>query len=403
MIGTMCAGGRSSQGRESGEGEMMTRVRWTLVVAVTAVVVAIAASGVAQERVTPAAAKGGRRPGNRGDVPESFRTWRRPEWAMPTDLKRWQSEDRGQVRATLVGLLGEMPPRPDPRKVEVIGREERDGYTLERFRFHNGVDMEVPGILMLPHGRTRPAPAIVGLHGHSGSKDQFCPRSEEGQPVGPMLVRRGYVVAAIDAYFNGDRAGKGPGGAAEVKEPSQEHSLVKLDLWLGRTLWGMMVRDEQCLLDYLETRPEVARGQIGATGMSMGCTRAGWLAAVDERVKAIVGVACFTRYTELIEHGDLARHGMYYFVPGMLRHFDTEALFALVAPRPMLQLSGDQDAGAPTDGIAVLEEKLGALYRLYGHPERFRSIIYKDTGHENLPEMKGETLAWFERFLPVSR
>ena len=61
----------------------------------------------------------------------------------------------------------------------------------------------------------------------------------------------------------------------------------------------------------------------------------------------------------LLVHGDLERHGMYYFVPGMLQHFDTEALFALVAPRPMLQLSGDQDGGAPTDGIEVLEEKLG--------------------------------------------
>ena len=34
-------------------------------------------------------------------------------------------------------------------------------------------------------------------------------------------------------------------------------SLFKLHLWQGRTLWGMMLRDEQCLLDYLETRPEV--------------------------------------------------------------------------------------------------------------------------------------------------
>ena len=192
-----------------------------------------------------------------------------------------------------------------------------------------------------------------------------------------MLVERGYVVAAIDAYFNGERAGKGPGGPQEVKEPTQEHSLFKLNLWLGRTLWGMMIRDEQCLIDYLETRPEIDRDRIGATGMSMGCTRAGWLAAVDDRVKAVVGVACFTRYTELLAHGDLERHGMYYFVPGMLQHFDTEAIFALVAPRPMLQLSGDQDGGAPTDGIEVLEEKLGALYRLYGHPDRFRSVIYK--------------------------
>jgi hypothetical protein len=136
--------------------------------------------------------------------------------------------------------------------------------------------------------------------------------------------------------------------------------------------------------------------------MSMGCTRSWWLSAIDDRVKAMVGVACFTRYTELIAHGNLRMHGIYYFVPGVFAHFDTEAIYALSAPRPMLMLSGDQDGGAPTDGIEVLERKVGQVYRLYGKADRFRSIVYKNTGHEYLPEMKQEMAAWFERHLPVS-
>ncbi len=135
----------------------------------------------------------------------------------------------------------------------------------------------------------------------------------------------------------------------------------------------------------------------------MGCTRSWWLAAIDERIKAVVGVACFTRYTELIAHGNLRKHGIYYFVPGVLSHFDTEAIHALVAPRPVLQLSGDEDGGAPTDGIVVLEKKLGVLYRLYGKGDNFRSVIYRKTGHEYLPEMKVEMVEWFERHLPVKR
>jgi hypothetical protein len=137
--------------------------------------------------------------------------------------------------------------------------------------------------------------------------------------------------------------------------------------------------------------------------MSMGCTRSWWLAAIDDRVQAVVGVACFTRFTELIAHGNLRKHGIYYFVPGVLTHFDTEAIHALIAPRPHLELSGDQDGGAPTDGIEVLEKKLGAVYRLCGKGENFRSVIYKDTGHEYLPEMKAEMLQWFERHLPVGK
>ncbi|QDV35870.1 alpha/beta hydrolase [Tautonia plasticadhaerens] len=363
---------------------------------------AIAAPGAtAQVRVTPESARGGTTSGEPwAVVPETFRDLDLPDWPVPTDLPRWEGQGRAEVRSTLLELLGELPPRPDPGRVEVVSREQHDGYSLERFRFHNGVDMVVPGILLIPDGLTEPAPAIVGLHGHGSSKESICTDEGHGQYVGPMLARKGYVVAAIDAYFNGDRIGKGPGGVNDDKL-GQEHSLFKLNLWLGRTLWGMMLRDEQCLIDYLETRPEVDASRIGATGMSMGCTRAWWLAAIDDRVDAIVGVACFTRYAELISHGDLRRHGIYYFVPGLLDHFDTEAIYALVAPRPMLQLSGDEDGGAPLDGIEVLERKLQEVYALHGVPEHFRSVVYSGTGHEYLPEMKDEMVAWFERHLPV--
>ncbi len=362
----------------------------------------LVSTATAQVRVKPASAKGGDTSGKPWEVvPESFREIKLPDWTVPTDLQRWQEADRPKTRAILLRLLGEMPPRPDPTRVEVVSREEHDGYILERFRFHNGVDMVVPGILLIPKGLKRPAPAIIALHGHGSSKESVCTEQSNSQYVGPMLARKGYVVAAIDAYFNGDRIGKGPGGSNDRDKRGQEESLFKLNLWLGRTLWGMMLRDEQCLLDYLQSRPEVDHERIGATGMSMGCTRAWWLAAIDDRVKAIVGVACFTRYSELIAHGDLRRHGIYYFVPAVLTHFDTEAIYALVAPRPMLMLSGDEDGGAPLDGIEVLERKLGALYSLYGQPERFRSVVYEGTGHEYLPEMKAEMVAWFERYLPV--
>jgi dienelactone hydrolase len=359
----------------------------------------------AQERVTPKEAKGGEKQGAAwAEVPDSFKNLKIPDWPVPTDLKRWQEGERPKTRETLLRCLGELPPRPDPRKVKVVSKEEHDGYTLERFEFHNGVDMVVPGILLIPKGRVGPAPTIIGLHGHGSSKESICTDPKSSQLIGPLLARRGYVVAAIDACFNGERVGKGPAGPNLDKGAyPQELSLFKLYLWQGRCLWGMMLREEQCLIDYLETRPEVDKSRIAATGMSMGCTRSWWLAAIDDRIQAVVGVACFTRYTELIAHGNLRKHGIYYFVPGVLQHCDTEAIHALIAPRPHLELSGDQDGGAPTDGIEDLEKKLGALYRLYGKGENFRSVIYKDTGHEYLPEMRDQMVAWFEKHLPVKK
>jgi dienelactone hydrolase len=358
----------------------------------------------AQVRVTPAQAKGGEKQGEPwAEVPESFRNLKLPEWPLPTDLKRWQEVDRAKTRQILLQCLGEMPPRPDPRKVQVISKEDLGDYTLERFEFHNGVDMVVPGILLIPKNTRKPVPAIIGLHGHGSSKESICTDPKSAQMVGPMLVKKGYIVAAIDGYFNGERVGKGPAGKLDRGAGGQEMSLFKLNLWLGRCLWGMMLRDEQCLIDYLETRPEVDAQRIAVTGMSMGCTRSWWLAAIDDRVKALVGVACFTRYTELIAHGNLRMHGIYYFVPSVFKHFDTEAIYTLAAPRPMLMLSGDQDGGAPTDGILTLEKMLASVYALHGKGQNFRSVLYRNTAHEYLPEMKDEMVSWFERHLPVPK
>lgn len=362
---------------------------------------AMTATAPAQFRVTPEKSKGGTKWGEPWDgIPESFRNLGVPDWKAPTDLKKWEATGRAEVRKILLDCLGEMPKRPDPAKVKVTSREEFDAYTLEKFEFFNGVDMTVPGILVLPKNRKGPVPVVIGMHGHSGSKNEYLPNPANERSLGWMLVKAGYAVVAIDAYFNGERVGKGPRGEKD-KGPnsSQEMNLFKLHLWQGRTLWGMMVRDEQCLIDYLETRKELDRDSIGATGMSMGCTRAWWVSALDDRVKVIVGVACFTRYTELLAHG--SSHGIYYFVPGILKHFDSEAILALTAPRPMLQLSGDQDHNAPPDGVEVLEKKLIEVYKLHGKPERFRSVLYKNTGHEYLPEMRNEMVAWFGKWLPV--
>src|SRR5262245_47998690 len=111
----------------------------------------------AQDRVTPKQAKGGDKQGEPWSVvPESFQFLKKPpEWPLPTDLKRWQEVDRPQTRATVLRLLGELPPRPDPKKVRVVAREDHGDYTLERFELHNGVDMLVPGILLIPKNRPR--------------------------------------------------------------------------------------------------------------------------------------------------------------------------------------------------------------------------------------------------------
>lgn len=334
-------------------------------------------------------------------VPEYYQKWDYPDFKFPSELSVWKDE-RVKVSETLIGLLGDIPARPKQLNVQTLFKKQMNGYTLEKFQIDNGVDGWIPGYLAIPTNVKGKVPVILGLHGHSSSKDNiFGSNSDTAQDVLALLISKGFAVMAIDSYFNGERRGTGPAGEREmqVQKADQEESQFKINLWFGRSLWGMQLRDEQIALDYLISRPEIDAEKIGAEGMSMGSTRAWWLAAIDNRIKVVVGVACFTRYKELIEQRELKSHGVYYFVPGMLQHFDTEAVMGLIAPRPFLVLTGDSDSGSPVSGMKTLEKKLDTVYSLYKQNEKFKSIIYPNTGHVYTDDMKIEMLDWFEKYL----
>jgi dienelactone hydrolase/lysophospholipase L1-like esterase len=332
-------------------------------------------------------------------VPAAYRRLPAVEFRVPENSEDWKGR-RPEVLKAVVGSLGDLPPRPSPPRARVVTREVRRGYTLEKVALDNGVEGEVSALLLLPEGRNGPVPAILWLHSSTPDKTQIIIPGTNGgaESLGEAFVKAGYAVLAPDAYWHGDRVGTGPAGASETGRAEQE-SLFKLHLWFGRTLWGMFVRDDQVALDYLCARPEVDPARVGATGMSMGSTRAWWLAAVDERVAAVVAVACFTRYQNLIAHGELRQHGVYYFVDGLLKHFDTEGVLALVAPRPLLALTGELDAGSPADGVKALEQAVGGAYKAIGVGDRFRSVLYPEVGHAYTPAMRAEMLAWFARWL----
>jgi dienelactone hydrolase len=324
-----------------------------------------------------------------------------PDFQVPGSKAAWERE-RKKVRQQLWELLGNLPPRPKRPAVETLNREDRGDYLLEKFQFQNGAGATVPGYLLLPKGLSAKAPAILYCHWHGGQydvgKDEVFGTNATPVAAGPELVKRGYIVIAIDAYCFGERNGQGPGGLCE-KGAAGEMTASKFNLWLGRSLWSMIVRDDLMALDYLCSRPEVDSNRVGVTGISMGATRTWWAMALDERLKAGVAVCCLTRYQNLIEHESLKSHGIYYFVPGMLRHFDTEAVVALSAPRPLLFLSGETDAGSPVDGIRIIEEKAARAYKLYGAEQKFQSILYPGVGHHYTPDMWQRTLAWLDAAL----
>ena len=309
------------------------------------------------------------------------------------------------MRRELWELLGHMPPRPKVPKIETVSREDRGTYVVEKFRFDNGAGSIVPGYLILPKNAPGKVPGILYCHWHAGEydlgKEELFQAKHTPEAPGPALAARGYAVLAIDATGFGERNGQGPDGPGN-RDYSGEETASKFDLWVGRTFWGMLLRDDLMALDYLVARPEVDADRIGVTGMSMGATRTWWLMALDERIKVGAATACMTRYENMILHGEIHQHDIGYFVPNILRHFDSEAVIALIAPRPILFQTGDQDKGSPVDGIRAIEAAVRPAYRLYQSDEAFQNIVYPGLAHVYTPEMWRRTLDWLDNHLHPS-
>jgi hypothetical protein len=132
--------------------------------------------------------------------------------------------------------------------------------------------------------------------------------------------------------------------------------------------------------------------------MSMGSTMAWWSAALDERVKVCVDICCLTDFDALIEEENLKGHGIYYYVPSLLKHFSASEINALIAPRAHLGLAGNLDPLTPPQGLDRIDRELRKVYAEAGHPERWK-LFRQDVAHVETPGMRREALRFLRRHL----
>ena len=229
-------------------------------------------------------------------------------------------------------------------------------------------------------------------HSHGGGykigKAEFVDGRSYLQPVpyAKVFTDLGYVGLCIDHWVFGERS------------HTSEADTFKAMLWQGQVLWGMMVYDSLRAVDWLVERPDVDPSRLGTLGMSMGSTMAWWLAALDERVKVTVDICCLTDFHTLLAQKGLSGHGIYYYVPGLLKRFTTAQINALIAPRAHLGLAGLQDRLTPVEGLDIIDRELTRVYTEAGHPDRWKLLRY-DVGHQETPEGRAEIIRFLQRFL----
>lgn len=344
---------------------------------------------------------GGLAAGELVNMPANVKAFVGPE-ATPSPVRLQQATPKS--RELLRSLLGDLPyplepvepfsggfqrARVKPAVAKKLNEEERDGYILETLEFDlNGIE-KVPAYLAKPKNLSGPAPAVLFNHSHGGGYDIGKKEFIEGRkylqdpPYAQVLTDQGYIGLCIDHWVFGERA------------HTSENDMFKAMLWQGRVLWGMMIYDSLRAMDYLLTRDEVDANRIGTLGISMGSTMAWWLAALDERVKVTVDICCLTEFHVLLRQGGLGRHGVYYYVPDLLKHFTTSDINALIAPRPHLGLAGLQDGLTPVEGLDIIDAEMQRVYAEHGVPENWKLLRY-DVGHQETPEGRQEILKFLK-------
>lgn len=301
-------------------------------------------------------------------------------------------------REELYSLLGRLPPRDLPVSCQTVAVEDHEEYILEKLVIHIQSDAAasprvepIPAYFIKPRG-DGPFPAVLFSHSHGGmyhmGKDELLNSCSYMYKPGyaAALARQGIAALAIDHWCFGERSGR------------SELSAFKQMLWDGEVLWGRMVYDSLKALDYLMSRPDADKKRIGALGMSMGSTMSWWAAALDERIKVCVDICCLTDYDELVKENGLDRHGVYYFVPGLRRHFSSAQINELIAPRPHLSTIGLYDGLTPIAGVDRIEESLRRAYAEHD-AESALSVLRYPVGHRETAAMRADILTFLDKYL----
>lgn len=286
---------------------------------------------------------------------------------------QWQSEKR----ATLDRIVGPFPDRT-PLNTEVTGSIQREGYRVQNLIYESRPGFRVTGSLFTPNEAERtPAPAILYVSGHT--TDAY--RYEPYQHLILNLVRKGFVVLAIDPIGQGERLEylDPESGESYAGGPTSEHAMPGAQTLIsGFSLARTMIWDGIRGIDLLLEQDTVDPERIGITGMSGGGTQATLIAAFDDRIHASAPsnyITTLTRLFQTLGPQDDEQNLLH----GVAEKIDHVDLLAVRAPRPVMIASTTNDFFS-IQGARESAAELGKLYELLDAQDRV-STTEDEAGH----------------------
>jgi len=328
--------------------------------------------------------------------------------------QEWRNR-REEIKRVLLEFLGEAPRSKPPLAARVVEETSRAGHVLRKLAFQTEPGEFVPAYLLIPKNLKGRAPVVLCPHQttQAGMKE---PAGLAGNPqlqTALHLVERGFVTFTYDALCFGERHDAASGHYGDAIPFYRKHPRWSL---MGKMLW-----DLSRAIDYLETLDFVDKNRIASIGHSHGGYTTLFGMAFDERIKAGVSNCGFDTFridgntfrwskaTAL-----LPKLGFYATNPRLNMEvyravpdsgvvdvpFDMHELLALIAPRPLLLSTSDEDFVFPNGGWSARRaiERVKPVYELLGARDNLSSYFFSG-GHSFTAEASANAYGWLERRL----
>jgi len=330
------------------------------------------------------------------------------------DRASWNAR-RESFRKVLDAFLGPAPSQRPPLRAEILEEHTGGGFTRRKVRYQSEAGEWVPAYLLIPEGLKDRAPAVLCPHQTTqAGKDSPAGLADlPEQHTAAHLARRGYVTFTWDALCFGERHNRATGHYGEAIPFYRRHPEWSL---MGKMIWDMSRG-----IDFLETLEFVDAKRIGSVGHSHGGYTTLLGMALDPRLAAGASNCGFdtfridgntwrwSRATALLPRlgfyisSRYLNMDTYRGVPdseAIATPFDMHQVLALIAPRPVLLTTSDEDFVFPNGGWSarLALQRLARLYEQLGAGERVSGYYFRG-GHSFPEEASSRAYAWLGRWL----
>jgi len=296
---------------------------------------------------------------------------------------------KNEVRRKVLALIGGLPARPKETTAKQFGTLVGVGFRIEKLAYESLPGFWVTANLYVPANDGGPFPAVLLAPGHeaTGKQSQYS--------WGVNFARNGIMALAIDPLGQGERLQYlGSDSKSSIGGSTGEHGEANIPAMLiGENIARYFINDSMRGIDYLVSRKDVDANRIGAFGCSGGGTSTAYLAALDDRLKA-VGVACYiTSFQELLPSAtgaQEAEQSIPHFIEQSLDFGDWVEAFA---PKPYAIISTTNDM-FPFEGARHTYEESKRIFGLYGAADNLQWITGPG-GHGNLGPISPAILGFF--------